>query len=178
MFEDDVILHPDWRRKVEQITLPRDWGLFYLGCQHVERPTVVSPGLVKVTNALDTHAFGIRRKYFREVMRAFTGMPRALMGTVPPSDFILTQLQKTIPTYAAFPNLAWQSVSHSDLADGAYSNYHSDGTQKNRPGVMAGLEWEMANPVMPHSNRTPKRISRVGSMPHGGGHRDCARVCG
>lgn len=32
--------------------------------------------------------------------------------------------------------------------------------------------------VIPHSMRTPWRISRVGSVPHGGGHRDRSGFCG
>src|SRR5688572_12527039 len=55
IFEDDVVLHPALAERLAEIELPDDWGIFYLGCQHHERPEIVSPGLVRTRAALDTH---------------------------------------------------------------------------------------------------------------------------
>ena len=41
IWEDDVVLDPHWREKLETVELPTDWGGLYLGCQHHIRPTSV-----------------------------------------------------------------------------------------------------------------------------------------
>ncbi len=58
--EDDVTLHPQWREKLEGITLPEDWGMFLPGSQHCTHPQSLAPGLVRVGRAYDNHAIGIR----------------------------------------------------------------------------------------------------------------------
>ena len=128
-FEDDVIFHPQFAERIAAIELPDDWGIFYLGCQHCESPVPVAPGLVRVRRAFDFHACAIRAPHFLAARRAMRGGPRE----APPrfhSDVLFSALHKSIPTYAAFPNLAWQAVEHSDLTGSRYSNYHPDGSQR------------------------------------------------
>ena len=86
IFEDDVVFHPALEERLAKLKLPDDWGIFYLGCQHHERPEVVAPGLVKVTAPLDTHAWGIRADRFMEVRRALTGKFWPPGGPVPAAD--------------------------------------------------------------------------------------------
>ena len=52
---------------------------------------------------------------------------------------VLAALQDQIPTYAAYPNLAWQSEGYSDLAGRSYSNYHPDGRQRLFAHAVANL---------------------------------------
>jgi hypothetical protein len=147
IFEDDVVLHPDWRMRLTEIELPSDWGIFYLGCQHQARPTVVKGvagcairGLVKVTEALDTHAWGVRAEYFDAVLALLRGSKSRLYGKIPPADVWLALSEHKIPMYAAYPNLAWQAEEHSDLVGGVFSNYHGAcGTQKVATTVLEGV---------------------------------------
>ncbi len=140
IFEDDVVLHPALAERLAEIELPEDWGIFYLGCQHHERPEVVSRGLVRATAPLDTHAWGVRAEYFHEVRRALTGKywPRR-DGTIPAADILLAELVRRVPAYAAYPNLAWQQEEMSDLAGGSYGNYDEDGTQHHSLGCLRGV---------------------------------------
>lgn len=138
IFEDDVVLRFNFAQILDQIELPPDWGMFYLGCQHQERPEVVSEGLVRVKGALDTHAWGVRDTHFARVAKALSRKERAEDAVHPATDVVLARLQSEIPTYGTFPNLAWQAEEHSDLVDGAYSAYWSDGTQKWAKHVVAG----------------------------------------
>lgn len=147
IFEDDVVLHPEWRERVAEMELPEDWGIFYLGCQHQARPEVVRNaegvavrGLVRVTEALDTHAWGIRAEYFPEGLRLLRGRKSKFYSKLPPADVWLAMSGHGIPMYAAYPNLAWQAEEHSDLVKGVFSNYHERcGTQKVAQCVLEGV---------------------------------------
>ena len=139
IFEDDVVLHPALKERLAEIELPEDWGIFYLGCQHHERPEVVSRGLVRAVAPLDTHAWAVRAEYFHEVRRALAGKYWPLPGTLPAADILLAELVRRVPAYAAYPNLAWQEEELSDLAGGSYGNYDDDGTQRHSLGCQRGV---------------------------------------
>lgn len=128
IFEDDAVFHPGFVAEIAALTLPDDWGIFYFGCQHIETPEAVAPGLFRVSRALDGHAFAIRRKYYAAVRASMRGCAKGTVGELH-SDVLLSGLHGIIPTYAAYPNLAWQAVEQSDLTDTCYSNYFSDGSQ-------------------------------------------------
>jgi hypothetical protein len=128
-FEDDVIFHPQFAERIAALALPDDWGIFYFGCQHCEAPTSVGPGLVRVARAFDFHACAIRAPYYLAARKAMRGAPRNAPHLFH-SDVLLSALHRAIPTYAAFPNLAWQAEEHSDLANRSYSNYALDGSQR------------------------------------------------
>ncbi len=139
IFEDDVVLALDWRERLGEICLPEDWGMFALGGQHHERPATIRPGVVKVAAMLDTHAWGLRAEYYDKVLAALRHCEFDDRGSRPATDVTLARLQARIPTYATWPNAAWQEESHSDLASGAYSNYEADGWQKPAPYAVDGL---------------------------------------
>lgn len=139
IFEDDVVFHPALRSRLSEIELPDDWGIFYLGCQHHERPEVVSRGLVRVTAPLDTHAWAVRADWFREVRRALAGRFWPSGGATPASDLLLAELARRIPAYAAYPNLAWQQEDQSDIAGNVYANYDPDGSQRHARGCLSGV---------------------------------------
>ena len=124
-FEDDVELHPEWRQRLTQIELPEDWGMFMLGALHEAPPVVIAPGLVRCTHAADHHAIGFRATCFHEIrvlLRGRAGPPDPKPGRF--SDQRVAEVQNRIPTYAAWPNLAWQSGAD------AHTNYHPDGRQR------------------------------------------------
>lgn len=139
IFEDDVILHPNFNQLVSSIKLPKDWGIFYFGCTHVSRPEWSEPRIVKCSYAVDTHAVAISAKYYDVVLSMLDRHGKQDLGVAQASDQFLALLHKSIPSYAIHPNLAWQSVSRSDLIHKAYSNYNPDGGQLNFPEVVEDL---------------------------------------
>lgn len=144
LLEDDCVLHPDFRSRTAQLTLPEDWGIFYFGCQHLERPVPAGKGLVRVRKGLDTHAFAVRARYYNEVIHTMRGRGRGAPVSKVASDVQLAALHTRIPTYAAWPNLAWQAVSTSGITGITYSNYREDGRQVMHEEVVTGLDEEMA----------------------------------
>lgn len=129
MLEDDAVFHPEFRERIAAVELPEDWGLFYLGCQHIETPECVSPGLVRVRRALDMQAVVFRQAHYGRVRAAVRGRGKGAVGEKC-MDVSVSDLHKEIPTYAAFPNLIWQAESWSDIARRKYSNYEPDGSQR------------------------------------------------
>lgn len=129
MLEDDAVFHPEFRERIGALELPADWGLFYLGCQHIETPERVAPGLVRVRRALDMQAVVFRRAHYGRVRMAVRGGGKGAAGEKY-VDVSISDLHKEIPTYAAYPNLVWQAESWSDIAGCKYSNYEADGSQR------------------------------------------------
>ncbi len=142
VLEDDVVFHPELVSRLAEIELPKDWGIFYLGCAHHKRPWPAGQGLVRTPYALDTHAFAVRAPYFRKVMAALSRRDGDPTFHARASDWYLADLHGEIPTYACFPNLAWQAVAESDLVQGTYSNYTSAGEQISSHGEVVGLQAE------------------------------------
>lgn len=136
IFEDDVVLHPNFLALVEALELPDDWGLFYFGCAHDLEPEPAAPGIVRLTHAADTHAFAVRAPYYRRVIEALDahGKPRPAHPLA--SDRFLAALQGEIASYACFPNLAWQAEEKSDLTGAKYTWYGPGGTQKRHVEMM------------------------------------------
>ena len=163
VLEDDVIFHPEMLSRLQDIELPEDWGIFYLGCAHHKRPWPAGRGVVRTPYALDTHASAVRAPYYRRVTAALgrrDGEPRLHARA---SDWFLADLHQEIPTYACYPNLAWQAVNKSDLAHGTYSNYTRTGEQIASSGELIGLQMEMWGGLRWKENRNPEAIelSRV-----------------
>jgi hypothetical protein len=129
VLEDDAVFHPEFRERVAALSLPDDWQIFYFGCQHLETPAPVSPGLVRVKRALDTHAVAFRGSAYREVRKIMRGRRRGRGSSDQFNDVLLAELHKKLPTYAAFPNLIWQALCASDLTGHTYSNYDAEGRQ-------------------------------------------------
>jgi hypothetical protein len=125
-FEDDAVFHPDFRRRVAAIELPDNWGLFNLGCQHIETPTWVSRSLVRTSRSLDNQAVGIHSRCFGDVVSVLEDPKHPDRYC----DVRISSLHKFIPTYACYPNLVWQAESYSDVAGRVYSNYGRDGSQQ------------------------------------------------
>lgn len=146
ILEDDVIFHPELVERLRWIEMPEDWGIFYLGCAHRRRPWKAWDGLVRTTYALDTHAFAVRAPYYKRVIAALdaSSAENRAKSHARASDWFLGDLHEEIPTYACYPNLAWQAVATSDLVGGTYSNYTPSGEQISSAGEVIGLGAEMA----------------------------------
>jgi hypothetical protein len=145
VFEDDVVFAADLRARLAEIALPEDWGIFFLGCQHLERPDVVSPGLVKCARTWDMHAYAVHARYYTAVMRILTATKGKPARRAETCDTQLQLLQKEVPCYAAWPNLAWQPREVSYAAGGwKNDNYLTSGRQAKFLSMVAGLDEEMA----------------------------------
>ena len=129
ILEDDAVWHGEFAARVAALTLPQDWGLFYFGCLHVETPEWHSPGLVRVRRAVDTHAFAVRGDCYLRARKAVRGGGKKTVGGAYP-DLLLAALHREVPTYAAYPNLIWQSDGWSDLLGRNHCNYDADGSQR------------------------------------------------
>ena len=102
--------------------------MLYLGTQHTSEPEWVSPGVVRVAHGLDTHAFAVKAEYYDRVMRVLSPQGKRVTREVKPSDWLLAALHREIPTYAAFPNLAWQGQEAvSDLMGKRNGTYDVEG---------------------------------------------------
>lgn len=145
LLEDDVVFHPNFQTLIGAVDLPENWGIFYLGCAHSENPEWAGRRVVRVSRAVDTHAVAIRAPYYRRVMEMLDRHGKPDLGVAKASDQFLALLHKEIPTYACYPNLAWQDVSDSDLIGEKYSNYTKDGRQKNWGAAVEGLLAELVN---------------------------------
>ena len=143
LLEDDVVFHPEFHDRLAGIDLPEDWGLFYLGCRHCLRPGLVQKHLVRCTRATDNHAVIVRRSHYRAVLRGLAGQHRGAPRTILYSDLQLASQQDRIPSYAAFPNLAWQKYSWSNTGECPLTAYHEDGRQGLFPEMMTEVEAEM-----------------------------------
>ncbi len=149
IFEDDVLLAPGVRERFEALELPDDWAIFYLGCQHRERPAIVAPGLVRCRMTYDMHAYAIRATAYRDVARILTpygkGHPRAQTVSLHTCDEQLSLLNARLPVYAAYPNLAWQRLEVSEAQENwVTDNYTPEGRQTRYLEAVEGLDAEMA----------------------------------
>lgn len=144
LLEDDVVFHPNFRALAAGVELPEDWGIFYLGCAHPVRPEWVGMRVVRCRYAVDTHAVAIHSRYYDRVMEMLDRHGKEdFPGVAKASDQFLALLHKEIPSYACYPNLAWQAESSSDLAGVSYSNYQKDGFQKQWTDAVGGLLEEL-----------------------------------
>lgn len=157
IFEDDVTFHPEFLKRLEEIEIPDDWGIFFLGCSHFVRPKPTKhAGLVRATYPLTTHAFAVRAPYYQRVISELSirkDQPRNHPGA---SDWYLADLASEIPTYACYPNLAWQAQSYSDLEHKHYSPHDPAGKQRDDPNLNIGLDGEMLG-IPPWVDRSDSR---------------------
>ncbi len=145
VFEDDVVFAKELRARLWEIELPEDWGMFFLGCQHLERPEVAGPGLVRCHRTWDMHAYAVNARYYNTVMHILTATKGHPAKGAMTCDTQLQLIQKEVPCYAAWPNLAWQPREVSYAAGGwTNDNYLNSGRQSKFLSVVAGLDEEMA----------------------------------
>jgi hypothetical protein len=144
LLEDDVVFHPALLEKLGELDLPEDWGIFFLGCRHDQPPTPIAPGMVRCAQATSHMAMLVHKRAYAEVMRGLRGHARGAEGTITYSDAKLALLQGEIPTYAAYPNLAWQRPGYSDLGKSKVKYFHADGRQLKHAASMDAVDAAMA----------------------------------
>lgn|GEM_PF-3417150 len=147
IFEDDVILCDDFKDRLKNLILPADWAICYLGCVFREPPILVRPGLLRVGQSFDMHAYLIRKPFARMLGRALRKpSQRSLDGPIPPEkrtaiDVILSDQHETHAAYAVWPPMAWQAEGLSNIEHSYRGNYHPDGRQRIYEGAIARLPW-------------------------------------
>jgi glycosyltransferase involved in cell wall biosynthesis len=144
LFEDDVVLANDLDARMEELDLPDDWEVFFLGCKHLERPIPFSPGIVRVTRAADHHAVAFRSSSFKKVMRALSGFGKKTIPSISYSDLKMSDILRDMAAYAAFPNLAWQAATDSDNNYGVNASYDIRGAQLCNLHAVSGMKEEMS----------------------------------
>jgi GR25 family glycosyltransferase involved in LPS biosynthesis len=151
VFEDDVILKKGFLRQFAALALPADWQIFYFGCTLIDLPEVVAPGLVRITGRLwETHAMMVRASAFQELHQLLAPYSRVKNRPVDfPSedtaiDNLLLKFHQRHPVYAAYPALAWQRESRSDIDVGLKRKWSDGGRQLAFPHITHELDAEMA----------------------------------
>jgi hypothetical protein len=165
LLEDDVVFHPNFQALVSAVDLPDDWGIFYLGCTHNRRPSWAGTRVVRCDYAVDTHAIAVRAPYYGRVMEMLDRHLKPDLGVAKASDQFLALLHQEIPSYACYPNLAWQDVSASDLTNHVYSNYTKDGRQKNWQESVVTLLPEITNPPSSSKEETIRTSAKNQGFP-------------
>lgn len=117
LLEDDVMFTKDFTNRIDSLidNLPDDWGMFFLGGNHVKPPLETdSPGLVRCVKTHFNHALMIRRWCAPRILKELGKKPFRTMF----SDQTLGKLQSEIPTYAPERWLALQRHFSSDNIGG------------------------------------------------------------
>lgn len=147
VLEDDAILSPNFKTRLETLVLPEDWSVCYLGCLFREPPTLVHPGLLRVGATFDMHAYIIRGSFAKILSPALRQPSRRGRGVpVPPEqrtaiDVILSNHHATHAAYAVWPPMAWQAEGLSNIEHSYRGNYHPDGRQRIYEEAIARLPW-------------------------------------
>lgn len=138
IFEDDAVLHPEFRRVVEGYPPPEDWGLLVFGCTHVKPPKPTArTGWVQVKDFWGTHAVGVRGEWIPFLLKELRKPVRK--GGI---DNVYSSLSARIPIYAMNPNVAWQRAGFSDIMKQEKRRYGADGRQLIRCDVKSqGRRW-------------------------------------
>lgn len=138
LLEDDVFFHANFQGLLPTMTLPEDWAMFYFGCLHIAKPKLVQPGVAKIARAYDTHAVVFRASHYdlflETLQKNHTGPKHEKVA-----DVFLSDLHSKIPSYCAFPNLAWQGNLGSDISAHRQCNYTATGAQVWLPSSVSAV---------------------------------------
>ncbi len=145
IFEDDVILHDDFRRLGEALQPPEDWGVLFFGCTHVQAPEVVAPGWVRIKHVWGLHAYAVRRAWYKRVLKALRA--EGVAGEEQGADVVLSRLSGEIPMYAVYPNIAWQDEGYSDLRGNRRRPFRLDGHQNRLLHVLRPVNSAMRKAI-------------------------------
>ncbi len=112
VLEDDALIKPDFAERVEDFfqAVPDDWEGVMLGGQHRTPPEAVSPGVVRVKNAVRTHAYAVRGRYMLNLYREWCSA-----RAVTYNDIVMGTIQAWHRVYAPAAWLVGQQESDSDV---------------------------------------------------------------
>lgn len=113
VFEDDVILCPDFARHAAAFAdeVPPDWDFLWLGAYEVsrQRRRILSPHVALHDRLFGAHAYAVRGAGIGKVYQALSVIDES-------ADLQLSRLTRTWPTcYAARPALFLQDYLDSDV---------------------------------------------------------------
>jgi Glycosyltransferase family 25 (LPS biosynthesis protein) len=166
VFEDDVVLAPDFRARLEALDLPEDWEVFYFGCVFGQPgPEVLAGGLLKVTGPTwDMHAYAIRASLWPQVSRALGAMSRRRRAgsSLPACDMVLATFHKKHAAYSVWPPMAWQVLGLSNNENGVRGSYGPDGY----PGLNAATA-HLPRPCVRREIVHPAPVRLPGGEPPG-----------
>jgi GR25 family glycosyltransferase involved in LPS biosynthesis len=143
IFEDDVVLHPEFSERITGLEKPGYWGVLYFGTRHRQRPEVVMPGWVKPRATWGAHAIGVHRDFFELFARTCSGRRGDRRRPAMPIDDALSALRGHMPAYAVWPNIAWQGPGVSDLAGVNRKPFDEFGRQSDYLAAVEGVDDEM-----------------------------------
>lgn len=112
ILEDDVTFDDMLNYKFSLLIkeLPEDWDLLYLGTQNfTAMPIKLSSRLGKPNESLGLHAIGVNSTAFKPLLES--------IDFKYPIDINYMETAKTLNSFVAIEQLAWQRPSYSDLID-------------------------------------------------------------
>ena len=116
VFEDDctfLVQDPVSFLKEVLPQLPKDYSLFYLGLNLIDRPIRMSENILKVVDCFSTHSVCYSANIMREILEELERIPD---GQRKPYDILLREsFVGRGQSYCTFPMLATQNESHSDI---------------------------------------------------------------
>ena len=174
VFEDDVVLPPGFREKLQAwlALVPDDWQLIYLGGVFRDPPELMAPGLLRVSGRTwDMHAYAVRMESLSVLHRVVAPLSwrppgrdtstiashdeaaeRSLLLAPQALDTVIPLLHASLPTYAPWPPLAWQPMGLSNNEVALRGNYRPDGQQaicREAVAHLPGGALELAGPRSP-----------------------------
>ena len=105
--EDDIVFD-----RIEDVAMPADWKVFYLGGHPREPVRLVSPGVYRVGRFSCAEAYMLNRGSMREFLQFWcdrAGQPNAMF------DFILGEYAAQGGGYALYPTLTHQPPGYSQI---------------------------------------------------------------
>ena len=162
IFEDDVVLCPDFRARFDALHLPDDWGIFFFGCVfEPPGPELMENGLLRVAgDTCDNHAYAVRADLWPELGHIYRRLSARRgdwsLDVVASSDRIVSEMQKRRAAYSIWPPMAWQSTGLSNNMNEVNGNSDYKGHQIIFPEAIAHL---------PGVNRCPVRRALVQVLP-------------
>ena len=112
VFEDDVYFVDYFAEKYQQLEVPDDWDMLYLGGQCIAPMVPVSNKIVNCDNINRTHAYIVNRKIL-DVLLPFIESRVFMNADI---DAIYGELHKNINAYICRPLLAGQRAGWSDVS--------------------------------------------------------------
>lgn len=129
LLEDDIAISGRFADVLEQAVLPEDWNMVYLGCLHVATPRWTGDHVVKVSQALDTHAVGFRWEAIPGLLKHLSPRNPKYANSPAASDVRILDFQREASCYAIFPNIVSQKQLLSAIDQNVNTKYHQDGSQ-------------------------------------------------
>ena len=141
IYEDDLVLAPNYREMIERFPPPDDWGVLFMGCAHLQPPELAAPLWARLKYVWGMQAYVVREKHYNTILNAL--WKKTPPGVQRGTDATFSSLSQSIPMYAAYPPLAWQRPGFSDLKGRVMVRYDEDGRQKIHREKLAGVDEAM-----------------------------------